>query len=129
MRTYFAMVLITAIFGVGGCRSTGGQSKEAGVPKLEEDEMEKSYRSEKAAGRVFHTFTLNDLRNQMLSFSPEFYAALSPEALADIFAEYQKIYGLEIRTVKTGISSDEEMARYLQESGVAKEIFHAGPIL
>ena len=122
MRANRLILLAVGMLALSGCRSTGGQSKEVGVPKLEEDEMEKSYRSEKVAGRVFHTFTSNDLRNQMLSFSPEFHATLSPEALSKIFAEYQKIYGLEIETVKAGISSDKEMARYLQESGVAKEL-------
>ncbi|MFH1038946.1 MAG: agmatine deiminase family protein [PVC group bacterium] len=122
MRTHFAIFLIVTVFGIAGCGTTGGQSKEAGVPKLEEDEMEKSYRSGKVAGRVIHTFTPNDLRNQILSFNPEFYATLSPEALSKMFADYQKICGLEIETVRTGISSDEEMARYLRRSGVAKEL-------
>ena len=122
MRSNLLTLLAARILSLAGCKSTGGQSKEVGVPKLEEDEMEKSYRSEKVAGRVFHTFTPNDLRNQMLSFSPEFYATLSPEALSEIFTEYQKIYGLEIETGRTGISSDEEMTQYLRKSGVAKEL-------
>ncbi|MFH1347188.1 MAG: agmatine deiminase family protein [Candidatus Margulisiibacteriota bacterium] len=93
-----------------------------GSLKLEADKMEQSYRSQKVAGRVFHTFTLNDVRNQTLSFSPQFYMVLSPEALSKIFSEYQNIYGLEIKTVKTGIFSEKDMARYLVESGVAKEL-------
>lgn len=130
MRLCTVVGITVYFFAMCGCGSSGvavsektheGEPKKVTV-KVEDDEMEKSYRLGKAAGRVFHTFTPDALRDQMLYFDPSLYSSLSPETVDQIFSEYKKKYALEIKTALNGVSSDEEMARYMEESGVAKEL-------
>lgn len=81
MRLCTVVGITVYFFAMCGCGSSGvavsektheGEPKKVTV-KVEDDEMEKSYRLGKAAGRVFHTFTPDALRDQMLYFDPSLY--------------------------------------------------------
>lgn len=88
---------------------------------IEEDGFFKSA-LQKIPGRSLHTFTLNDFRNQWININPELNAAFTPEFTKKFFADTQKIYALEIRTARQGISSEVEMAAYMEESGLLKTL-------
>ena len=73
-------------------------------------------------GRSLHTFTLNDFRNQWININPELNAVFTPEFTKKFFTDTQKIYALEIRTARQGISSEAEMATYMEESSLLKTL-------
>lgn len=79
------------------------------------------YNLSKLPGRSLHTFTQNDFRNQRLNTDPDLNALFTPEYTADIFSKTQDVYKLEIETARKGISSDKEMAQYMEDSSLLKE--------
>ncbi|MFH1037347.1 MAG: agmatine deiminase family protein [PVC group bacterium] len=124
MRTYFAIVLAAAVFGIAGCGTPGKAplNAETESPKIEDDQFFSNYLYAKMPGRSLHTFGENDLKCQFLNISPQLHSVFTPEFTAAVFSKLQKIYSLEIETAREGIHSDEEMAQYLLDGGVLKEL-------
>ncbi|MFH1347189.1 MAG: agmatine deiminase family protein [Candidatus Margulisiibacteriota bacterium] len=90
--------------------------------KVEEDIFFKESLLKKMPGKATHLFTAADFRNQFLNVSPQLNVLFTPEFTEQTFAKIQKIYQLEIKTARLGISSDKEMVDFLQQSGLLKEL-------
>jgi len=69
-----------------------------------------------------HFFGSNELRHFISLLSPEISKYLSEEVIDSIYSKIQERYSLQIDAAVKGIHSDEEMADYMEPSGLLNEI-------